>query len=302
MVNTLKRITKTGWQSLTRDGGLIFANIFILALAISVITSLFLFKESSSFVLSTLQDKMDVSVYFKADVTEDQILGVKDEIASISEVKEVSYVSRDDALNIFIDRHKNDPVLLESLNEVGVNPFLASLSVKTFEASQYETVASLLDSSKYKDLIDKVDYYERKPVIDRIFSLTSSFNMAGVIISLILALVAVLVTFNTVRLAIYSLREEIKIQRLVGASNWFIRGPFLVQGALAGAIAALACLLLFSLLTFLLNSKIAALFPDLNMFSLFLSNFWLIFSLQMISGIGLGVVSSLIAVRKYLKV
>jgi len=301
-MTAFKRAIKSGWQGFSRDGGLVLANIFILVLTISVITSLFLFKESSEFITESLREKVDVSVYFKYEVLEEEILEVKEEIASISEVKSVSYVSRDEALEIFVERHKDDPVLLESLAEVGINPFLASLDVKAFEASQYETVAALLESPKFDDLVEKVDYHERKPVIDKIYSLTSNFNIIGIAISLLFAIIAALVTFNTIRLAIYSLREEIKIQRLVGASNWFIRGPFLFQGAIAGGIAALSCLLLFTLLTFVLSSKVEALFPGLDIFVLFVSNFWLILLLQLVSGVGLGIVSSSIAVKRYLEI
>ncbi|MDP2664211.1 MAG: permease-like cell division protein FtsX [bacterium] len=300
-MSAFKRVIKSGWQGFSRDGGLVLANIFILVLTISVITSLFLFKESSKFIMESLREKVDVSVYFKYDVSEEEILDVQKEIASISEVKSVSYVSRDEALEVFVERHKDDPVLLESLEEVGINPFLASLDVKAFEASQYETLAALLESFRFESLVEKVDYHERKPVIDKIYSLTSNFNVIGIAVSLLFAIIAALVTFNTIRLAIYSLREEIKIQRLVGASNWFIRGPFLFQGAVAGGIAALGCLLFFTLLTFVLSSKIEVLFPGLNVFVLFVSNFWLILLLQLVSGVGLGIVSSSIAVRRYLE-
>ena len=301
-MTAFKRIIKSGWQGFSRDGGLVLANIFIFILTISVITSLFLFKESSEFITESLREKVDVSVYFRFEVSEEEILEVKEKIASISEVKSVSYVSRDEAMEVFIERHKDDPVLLESLEEVGINPFLASLNVKAFESSQYETVAALMESPRFGNLVEKVDYHERKPVIDKIYSLTSNFNIIGIAVSLIFVIITILVTFNTIRLAIYSLREEIKIQRLVGASNWFIRGPFLFQGAIAGAIAALSCLLLFTLLTFVFSSKVEVLFPGLNIFVIFVSNFWLILLLQLVSGVGLGIVSSSIAVRRYLEV
>lgn len=302
MFISLKRIFKSAWLSFSRDGGLIIANIFIIVLTISVITSLFIFKDVSKFVISGIQEKVDISVYFKYETPEKDILAVKEKTSEITEVKEVEYVSKADALEIFVERHKDNPVLMESLAEVGVNPFLASLNIKAFEASQYQSIANFLEGADFENIIEKVDYHERRPVIERIFSLTSNLNKLGIGFSIVLVIVAILVAFNTIRLAIYNSREEIKIQRLVGASNWFIRGPFLAQGAIAGFFAALICLLVFTFLTWALNSRIEVLFPGLNIFSLFMANFWLIFLLQLVTGIGLGVASSLIAVRRYLEV
>lgn len=298
----IKRIFRFGWQSLARDGGMISANVFIMTMAVFMITSIFFLKDVSQFLVSNIEEKVDVSVYFKENVLEEDILKVKQEITQVPEVKEVSYVSKEQALESFVNRHGNNPVLMESLVEVGTNPFLASLGVKAFEAEQYITVVSFLENFQSSYLIEKIDYYERKPVIERIYNLTSSFNKAGIVFSIALIIVALLVTFNAVRLSIYNSREEIKIQRLVGASNWFVRGPFLVQGAICGFFAAIICLIIFGLLSWGLNTKAEFLFPGINLFNFFLSNVWLILLIQLFSGISLGVLSSLIAVKKYLKV
>ncbi len=302
MFTLIKRIFRSGWQSLTRNGGMIAANIFIMTMAISVITSLFLFKDVSQFLISSIQEKVDVSVYFKYETAEEDVLKVKEEINKIPEVKEVNYVPKEEALKRFTEKHGDNPILMESLAEVGINPFLASLGIKAFRAQQYEAVVSFLEKPQFNSLIEKIDYHERKPVIESIYSLTSNFDRAGIVFSIILALVAILVAFNTIRLSIYNSREEIKIQRLVGASNWFIRGPFLVQGAICGFFAALICLSLFALLTWGLNSKAEVLFPGLGLFGFFVSSFWLILLIQLLTGIILGIFSSLIAVKRYLRV
>jgi len=118
----------------------------------------------------------------------------------------------------------------------------------------------------------------------------------------LLVIAAILVAFNTIKLAIYNSREEIKIQRLVGASNWFIRGPFLIQGTIAGIFAALIGLAVFSLVCWLLSPKIEFFFPGLNLFGIFTNNLGLIFLIQLATGLGLGIISSTIAIRKYLRV
>jgi len=302
MFVSIKRMFLAGWQGLARDGGMIVANVFIMTMAISVISSLFLFKDISRFLIGSIEEKVDVSIYFKAEAAEEDILKVREEIAEIPEIREINYVSKEEALEKFTLKHGNNPVLMDSLAEVGINPFLASLGVKAFQAYQYEAVVSFLESPSYDGLIEKVDYYERKPVIERIYVLTSNFNKAGVAFSVILILLAALVAFNTIRLSIYNSREEIKIQRLVGAANWFIRGPFVIQGIICGFFAALICLFLFASLTWGLDSKAEFLFPGLGLFAFFIANFWLIFLIQLLSGLILGVISSFIAVKKYLKV
>jgi len=305
MLTLLKRIIRSGWLSFRRQGGLSVATIFIMIMVISLVTFLFLFQNITQFLISSLQEKVDISVYFKEEALEEEILKVKEELTQIPEVKEVKYVSQEQALAKFIQRHKESSVLMESLKEVGENPLLASLNISAREASQYARIANFLDdtlSPSLKNLIEKVDYYQRKSVIEKIFSLTAGINRGGILLIIILALVAILVVFNQVRLAIYSQREELTIQRLVGASNWFIRGPFLVQGAISGFLATLFCLLIFTLICWFFSPKLEILFPGLNLFGYFTGNFGIILLIQIFTGVGLGIVSSLIAIRRYLEI
>ena len=302
MFTLIKRIFKSGWLSFSRDGGLAAATCFVMLIPIFLATSLFLLKDASQFLISTVQEKADISVYFKESASEEDILKVEEEISKIPEVKNVKYVSKEEALESFVQRHKDDPVLMESLEEVGGNPFLAALNIKAFQASQYQAVANFFEAGTFENLIEKVDYYQRKPVIERIFALTSGMEKAGWIIAIVLAIVAILVAFNTIRLAILNQKEEIKVQRLVGASNWFIRGPFLVQGTISGIFATTICLLIFTLICWFLSPKIEILFSGLNIWRYFIGNFFTIVLIQLVTGIGLGVISSTIAIRKYLKV
>ncbi len=302
MFTLIKRIFKSGWLSFSRDGGLAAATCFIMLIPIFLVTSLFLLKDVSQFLISTVQEKADISVYFKESASEEDILKVEEEISKIPEVKNVNYVSKEEALESFVQRHKDDPILMESLEEVGGNPFLAALNIKAFQAQQYQAVANFFEAGTFENLIEKVDYYQRKPVIERIFALTSGMEKAGWIIAIVLAIVAILVAFNTIRLAILNQKEEIKVQRLVGASNWFIRGPFLVQGTISGIFATIICLLIFTLICWFLSPKIEILFSGLNIWRYFTGNFFTIVLIQLVTGIGLGVISSTIAIRKYLKV
>ncbi len=302
MLVTLKRVFKSGWLNFFRDGGVAVATIFILVMAIFLTSTIFLFKDVSRFLISAIEEKVDVSVYFKNNSSEEDILDIKEEVSKIPEVKNIEYVSKEEALEDFEKKHEENPTLMEALKEIGENPFLASLNIKAWNPDQYSKIADFLSDPSFGNLIEKIDYNQRKPVIERIFSLSSLTQKTVFFLSVVLVITASLVTFNTIRLAILNSSEEIKIQRLVGASNWFIRGPFIIEGVISGIFATLISSLIFSLICWFLSPKIEVFFPGLNLFTFFLRNLKFLIPIQFLTGIGLGVISSMIAIRKYLKV
>lgn len=298
MFISLKRVIKSAWVNLKRNSGLSFATIFILILAVGLITSLFLLHHISQFLLFSIENKVDISVYFKDIIPEEEILDIKEEISKLSEVKEVGYVSQKEAVQKLIERK---PELTESIKETEGVLNIASLNIKVYTADQFSAVVNFLEKSSFAEKIE-VDYYERKPIIERIFTLTSNINKIGIISSIILGIVAFLVAFTQIKLAILYSKDEIAIQRLVGASNWFIRGPFLVQGFIAGIIAVFISFSLFFAILNFLGPKAEILFPGLNLFELFISKIYTIILIQLGTGVGLGIVSSFIAVRKHLQI
>jgi len=299
MILQLKRTIKYGLKTITRDGEIFLTSVSILFIAISLISFLFIFKKTSQFLISSLKEKADVSVYFKEDIPEEEILKIKEEISKNPEFK-VDFISREEALKEFEKRHKENPILMEALKEIGENPFLASLSIKAKEPVKYEELLSFLKEKE--EIIEKIDYSERKPLIERIFSLSRNLEKGGILISLILVLISVFVVFNTTRLSINNFKEEISIQKLVGASNWFIRGPFLVQGLFAGILSALFSLLTVFLTSYFLSPKLSVLFEGLNLFEIFSSNLGILILIQFFAGILLGTIPTLIAIRRFLKI
>ena len=142
MFTLLKRILKASWLNFRRNIGLSLATIFILLITISLITYLFLFRQISQFLIAELEAKVDISVYFREDSPEEEILKAEDELSKMSEVKEVEYISQEMAREKFIQKHKDNPLLMASLEEIGENPFLASLNIKAQKPEQYETLAN----------------------------------------------------------------------------------------------------------------------------------------------------------------
>lgn len=297
-----KRTIKSGFQSFWRNGWLSAATISIMVLTLIVISTLLMVNVIASAVLIDLQGKIDVSVYFKSEATEEDILVVKSQLEKLEEVERVDYISQEDALGKFRERHKDNPYLIQSLQELGENPLEASLSIKAREASQYEAISEFLEGIYYSNIIDKVDYRQNKEVIEKLSRIVTDVKVGGLSLSGVLILIVILVTFNAIRLAIYSSREEIKIMRLVGANNWFIRGPFIVEGVLYGIISSLVTLGILYPIFYFLSPKLSGFLPIEDLFGYFQSNVWSFLVLLLGIGIVLGVVSSLIAIRKYLRV
>ncbi len=299
MFISLKRIIRAGWLAFKRQAGLSLATIFVMALTVFLVTLLFLFQQATLFLLSFLEEKADVSIYFTKETREEDILKIKDELVKFPELKDVKYVSHQEAVESLLQKH---PELIESIQETEGLLNLASLNIRAAEPAQYVAVLNFLEAAPFGNLIEKVDYYQREPIIEKIFTTTSIIKNVGIFLILILSIIAFLITYSHVRLAIYNSKEEIGIQRLVGASNWFIRGPFLVQGVIAGIFAILICLLVFTPLLYFFSPKIEIFLPGLNLFYYFTANFFLILLLQLATVLTLGIISASLAIRKYLKV
>lgn len=299
---SLKRVIKNAWLNFRRNGLLSTATIVMFCLTLFVMGGLVLLSVVANAILADLEDKIDISVYFVPGAKEEDIMKIKNDLSSSKEIKSVTYLSQGEALRVFSLRHKNDEAITASLAEFeGENPLGASLNIKARSPNELASVAQFLANKNY-DAVDKINYFENETVIERLASVVSTVRSLGIILVLILSVVAVLVSFNTVRLAIYTSREEINIMKLVGASNWFVRGPFLVTGVIHGSLSAIAVSTLFLPIVWVASPKISFFLPKIDLFGYFTSNFFEFLLIMTAIGVGLGVLSSTIAVRKYLKV
>ncbi len=298
----LKRIIKGGWMNFRRGGLVTAATIMVMTLTLVVVEGLVLFTVVANTLLAQVAEKVDISVYFKTTIPEEEILGIKKEVANLSDVANVEYVSREAALLEFKDRNKGNALLEQALEELGENPLEASLNIRAKDPRQYASIARFMESGRYQEAISKVNYAENQKVIDRLANILAFGKRLGVGVSATLAFISILVAFNTIRLAIYHSKEEIGIQKLVGATNSFVRGPFLVEGLLHGTIAAALTLLIFLPITAWLGPKFSGFFGGFNLFNYLLANFFQTLLILIAVGMMLGVISSAAAVRRYLRV
>ncbi len=297
-----RRIYRAGVEKLTRERTASATSFLALCLAIGMITALFFLQQASSFLVQTIESRMDISVYFQDAASQDDIALMRREVEGLSQVKSVAYVSKEEALAVFTELHKRDAQLLEALNAVGQNPLRSSLNIRVNDPARISEVASYLEQERFEPIVASRDYYKREPVLNQLIKLSASIREGFLATVLVFAGIAFLVVFNTIHLAIFSSREEIEIMRLVGASNWFIRGPFVVQGALLGLVSAAVCQLLILPVLWYLAPKALALMPGFYLWNVFLQNWLSLFTLQIVIGAGLGVASATMAMRKYLKI
>jgi cell division transport system permease protein len=302
MTITLMRIIKYGLQYIGRNGWLSVATTGVMILALLVFHGLVISRMLAKNVVAGLRDKIDISVYFKNDASEEQILKISRDLEKLAEVKSVEYVSQDKALTIFKEKHQSDEVIAAAIQELDANPLLAALNIKAYDPAQYSDIADYLESADLNAAVEKVTYAQNQGVIDRLARLISAFEKFGLGTALFMAAMAALVIFNTIRIAIYSNREELNIMRLVGASNNFIKGPYIVAGIIYGLLAAVFSLIIAAPILAAASPYIQIFVPEINL-SAYLTDHWpTLLSYQMIFGIGLGVVSTAVAIRRYLKI
>lgn len=303
----LRRIFTNGAKNFARSGSVSFATVLIMTVTMLIIGLLIFLSAILGATLTAIKDKVDVNVYFVTTAEETDIFALQQELESLPEVASISYTSREDALTQFRERHATDQLTLQALEELGENPLGASLAIKATDPEQYESIVNFLAdeptlSSDGASIIDRINYYQNKVVIDRLTGAIRATERAGLIIALLFALASVVIVFATVRLAIYTARDEIGVMRLVGASNAYIRGPFIVACVMAGIIAAVIALVLFYPASWYAGQALTTWLGGFNLFSYYVNNFGMIALMLFTAGVVLGGVSSWFAVRRYLKI
>lgn len=302
MKESLNRIFSAGWKNFKRNSYLSIGTTGVVILVLVLFSVLMALNFISFRIISALQEKVDVTAYFKINTSEEEILKVKGDLQGLSEVQAVEYVSREKALEDFKSKHAGDVLIQESLTELDSNPLQPSLNIKAADPSQYASIATFLEANKFRSLIDKINFYENEQVIQRVESISRGIENWGLVLTMALAVIAVLVTFNTVRLTIFNQKQEIEIMRLVGASNWHIKAPYLVEGGFYGFFASLVTLVIFYPVVYLVSPKVETLMPGVSLMSYFVANMLQYVVLVFSVGILLGVVSSLVAIRRFLKI
>lgn len=276
-----------------------------MAITLFVIAWLVICSAALSSSLKTLTDKVDVTVYLTTNATQAQTQALQKDLQALPQVANVTYISSDQALTDFQAHHKNDELIMQSLQELGQNPFGGALEVKAKDTSQYETIASFLQTQQKNgtdegSAIDTVNFQQNKTAINTLSNFIQTTRKLGVGLTIFLGIVSVLIVFNTIRLVIYTARDEIGVMNIVGASHWYVRGPFMIEGVLYGIVSGVFVMLIMYPTTLWLGPASEAIFVSFNVFDYFVSAFPMLLVIVLGTGIALGSLSSYLAIRRYL--
>ncbi|OGY85427.1 MAG: hypothetical protein A2233_02415 [Candidatus Kerfeldbacteria bacterium RIFOXYA2_FULL_38_24] len=303
MILALARATKFAIQNFWRNLWLSIITVFILVLTTMSITLVVGMNVIGQQIISAVEQKVDVDLYFYDNVSEEQILQAQKYTQTIEGVADVIYISKTDALAKFRESHKDDPSIIAALDELDENVLPASLTIRAKDIEKYPGIIEAFQKSNFNTLIDRTDYSDNQDIINGITQITQRAYQIGMGVSIIFVIIAIIVIFNTIRITIYSHREEVGIMKLVGATNWFVRGPFILESVLIGLISAFITTLLFGTLLYFSDATVRAFFSgyDFSIFVYFQKHLLSFVLAELAIGVVLSVVSSMVAINRHLK-
>lgn len=302
---TLTRVINTGIVNFMRNVWLAVAAMAVMVITLTIVLFSIITNATFSNTIIQITDKIDVSVYLKDSTSQTAGRDLTAALQHLPNTKSVTYLSKDDALARYRQQNANNPALLSAINETD-NPLPATIQVKPKDLNKIQDIRNFLNEPQNKKLWDDVSYRDdRKAAIDKIAHATNLLRRAGIATVLVFAVISMLIIFNTIQMAIFNRREELTIMRLLGASTWYIRGPFVVETVVYGIISAVASIIIINSLFVAASSALQATslgLLDINYSaSYFRSHFWGLLTMQLVLGILIGAVSSIIATRRYLK-
>jgi cell division transport system permease protein len=303
---TFSRIITTGMVNFARNAWLAVAAMAVMVVTLTIVLFSLVANATFTNTIEQITDKIDVSVYLKDSVTEQQRQQLIGDIKKLPNAESVNFVSKDEALQKYIQDNAQNPELLSAISQTD-NPLPATIQIKPRDLNRLDDLRTYLSQKDIAAMQSDEPSYsgDRKEAIDKITHATNLLQRAGVVAVLVFAVISVLIIFNTIQMAIFNRRDELTIMRLLGASTWYIRGPFVVEAVIYGILSALISV-------FLINSMFVASRSALEATSLglldinysaqyFKEHFWVLLALQLTVGILIGAASSTIATKRYLK-
>lgn len=237
LATTSLRILKAAFQNIARNAWLGAATVLVLILALVSVNVLVGVNTLMSRAVEILEDKVDVTVFFKPDAHEAVVNQARFFLEDLPQVRQVELIPPEEALALFRERHKNDEEILAALDELGANPLGATVRIKARDTANYPFIIETLQNPQFADAIEGRTFDDHSAAIEAVRTLAANARFVGTSLILVFALIGILIVFNMVRVAIYTQREEIGIMRLVGASSPYIRFPFVIQGITLAVLA-----------------------------------------------------------------
>lgn len=303
---TLERIFKNGFVNFGRNVWLAIAAIAMMGITLTILLFAIVANATFGHTISDITSHINVSVYLKDSVTDQQRNNLIKNLSSIDNVQAVGYTSKDQALKNYRAQNAGNPELLAAISQTD-NPLPASLVIQPRDPYRLDTIKEYLDKPEVTALQSDPTSYsgDRKAAIDKIAKATHFFRQAGVVGIIVFIIISMLIIFNTIRMTIFNRRDELVIMRLLGATPWYIKGPFVVEtmlyGVVAAALSLAICGALFAVASSTLQASSLGLLDIKYSGDYFKNNLWLILTAQILAGIIIGAASAIIATRRYLK-
>ena len=300
----LRRIIVSGYKGFKRNTTVSASSIFILVITLSIITSLFFWNGIFDYSINKLKNKVDIAIYFKPNTTDDIVLNIKSEISEFPEIKETVFNSAESRFNKFKQEKINDTDVQNTLETIGVNPLGPSLVIRAKDSKDYSVIYDKLQEKidMENNNIDKISYLDVKDSIDNLNHIVTWLSNIGLIIVVIFIIMSVMINYNTIRISIFVFKNEISVMKLVGASNWFIRGPFVVQGFISGFIASIISIMLAYPISYWLDKKALSFLGGFDVVAYYHNNFFTLFGILLVLSISMSGISAYTAARRYLKI
>ena len=301
-----KRIIRTGFVNFWRNSFVTAASILVMTTTLFVLGCFIFLDAMLEQTLDNISERVDINIYFEPDASESDILAIRDSIEELPEVESATYQSADEVFDDFEDRNENDDIINDALDELDEIPFGAVINVLATDPSLYPQINEFINSDETltedgENIIQDANFNRNADAIQRLTDIINTVDFLSIAVLVFFAFISILITFNTVRLAIYNSRDEISVMKLVGASNTYIRGPFMIEGIMYGIASALISLLLFYPLTLWIGDSAATFFGSENLLDYYVNNFTSFFIILLVTGVVLGSISSFAAVKKYLR-
>jgi cell division transport system permease protein len=304
---TLGRILHTGVVNFIRNISLAVAAMAVMVVTLTIVLFSLITNATFENTIAQITNRISVSAYLKDTTTEEQAQQLVARLKKEPEVQRVVYLNKAEALDTYIKQNSSNQNLITAATEAG-NPIPATVQIYPKDLNEVSKIKNFLTRPENIQLqtADSPSYNgDRKEAIDNITHATNVLRRIGVVTVLIFAIICALIIFNTIQMAIFNRRDEITIMRLLGANTTYIRGPFVVESAIYGILSAIASV-------FIINSAFVASSSALQASSLglldinyaneyFDAHFLGLLTLQILIGIVIGTVSSVIATRRYLK-
>lgn len=284
---------RTTWHHIRRSPYQAIAAVLIMMLTFLVVSIFSFVVIGSTRIIAYFESKPQVTAFFKDDAKQENIDALKDQVKATGKIASTRFVTKKEALEIYRQQNKNDPLLLE-LVTADILP--SSLEVSTKEIADLKGISELLKSSP---LVQEVVF--QKDVVATLTSWTNALRQIGIVLIILLFLVSVFIIVTITGIKISQRREEIEIMRLLGATNWYVRWPFIFEGMFYGVVGALLGWTISSLFLWYASPSLASFLRGIPVFPFSLLLVGELLGIEILLSMWLGAFASFLAVLRYLK-